>query len=107
MAYYQEVLSRIGLQIGSKYSVGRIKNLDDSSNTLSDTTLDKLLEKFPAGKPPTDIYMTRRSMRQLKNSRTAYDPMGRPAEWPTSIMGPEGPIPIHVTEALTNTETAA
>lgn len=104
--YRQELYLRPGLQFGSIYSACRIKKLtEDSGKGLTDLLLDKALEKFPAGRPPNAIFMTRRSRRQLKNSRTATTPTGSPAPWPDVIDGPEGQIPIHSTDSVVNTET--
>jgi len=106
--YHQELYLRPGLQVGSVYSVGRIKKLTtDSGKGLTDDLLDELLEKFPAGRPPNAIFMSRRSRRQLKNSRTATSPTGAPAPWPDTIDGPEGPIPIFTTDSIRNDEKLA
>jgi len=107
-AWRQELYLRPGLQVGSLFSVCRIKKLtEDSGKGLTDALLDKAMEKFPAGRPPTAIYMTRRSRRQLKNSRTATTPTGAPAAWPDSVDGPEGPVPILSTDSISNIETLA
>lgn len=108
MGYHQELYLRPGLQVGSVYSVGRISQLTaDAGKGLTDLLLDDLLEKFPAGKPPSMLFMTRRSRKQLKNSRTATTPTGKPAEWPDTVDGPEGPIPIKTTDSISNVETLA
>jgi len=104
--YWTSLLARPGLQVGRVESVGRIKKLNaDSGKTLTDDMIDQLIEQFPAGRPPNAIFMTRRSRRQLKNSRTATTPTGSPAPWPDVIDGPEGPIKIHSTDAILNTES--
>lgn len=103
--YLQELLARIGLQVGNKWSCGRIKKVTaDSSHTLTDAFVDQLIQLWPAGLQPDAIFMTMRSLRQLKNSRTATTPTGVPAAWPTETMGPMGPIPIIVTGGLVDTE---
>jgi hypothetical protein len=105
-AYRQEILARPGLQVGRIKAVGRIKKLTtDSGKGLTDTLIDDLLALFPPGRPPNAIFMTRRSQKQLKTSRTATTPTGAAAKWPTSIEGPDGnDIPIHPTEAILDTE---
>ena len=106
--YRQELYLRPGLQVGTTYGLCRIKKLtEDSGKGLTDALIDKALEKFPAGRPPNAIYMTRRSRRQLKNSRTATTPTGSPAPWPDSIDGPEGPIKIYTTDSISNIEKLA
>jgi len=106
--YRQELYLRPGLQVGSVYSVCRIKLLTtDTGKGLTDLLIDEAMEKFPAGKPPNAAYMTRRSRRQWKNSRTATSPTGSPAPWPDTIDGPEGQIPVFTTDSISNIETLA
>jgi hypothetical protein len=106
--YRQELYLRPGLQVGSVYSVCRIKKLTtDSSKGLTDALFDQAMEKFPAGKPPNAIFMTRRSRRQWKSSRTATSPTGAPAPWPDSVDGPEGVVPVYTTDSISNIETLA
>ncbi len=101
-AYVWELLAYPGLQVGNKYAIGRIKDLTaDSNKTLDDDKIARLLEKFPAGIVPDVLFMTRRSLAQLRNSRTATNPTGAPAPYPSNWEG----IPIAVTDSLTNTET--
>lgn len=108
MGYHQELYLRPGLQVGSVYSLCRIKKLTtDSGKGLTDALIDEAMAKFPAGKPPTAAYMTTRSRKQWKNSRTATTPTGKPAEWPDTIDGPEGPIPVYSTDSISNIETLA
>lgn len=103
--YRQELYLRPGLQVGHTKSVCRIKKLtEDSGKGLTDALIDKAVAKFPAGLPPTAIYMTRRSRRQWKNSRTATTPTGAPAAWPDFVDGPEGRIPVFTTDSILDTE---
>lgn len=99
-AYYTPIDGWLGLQAGSAYSFGRICNLDDSDNTLSDALLHKALEKFPSSRMPNLIVMNRRSSRQLRDSRTSYSPTGAPAARPLDVDG----IPVILTDAIVNTE---
>lgn len=100
-AYIQELLGYPGLQIGNLLCTVRIKKLtEDASHTLTDDMLYKALEKFPVGITPDVILMTRRSLRQLRGSRTAVNPTGQPAPIPTELEG----IPIALTDSILNTE---
>jgi len=93
-----------GLQIGNKYAVGRIKKITtDSGKTLTDALIAQLLEKFPVGFRPDYLFMNRRSLRQLQSSRTATNPTGAPAPFPSESFG----IPIVVTDSIVSTETLA
>jgi hypothetical protein len=104
MAYHQDILARPGLQVGSLYSVGRIKKLTtDSGKGLTDALIAELLSKFPAGVVPDAIFCNRRSLMQLQKSRTATNPTGAPAPFPADAFG----IPIAVTDAILSTETLA
>ncbi|MBN2132873.1 MAG: hypothetical protein JW741_25465, partial [Sedimentisphaerales bacterium] len=104
--YRQELYLRPGLQVGSLQSVCRIKKLtEDVGLGLTDLVIDKAMAKFPAGRPPNACYMSRRSRRQWKNSRTATSPTGAPAPWPDTIDGPEGQIPVYTTDSISDIET--
>lgn len=100
-AYVTPALGWLGLQIGSIHSIGRIANLDASSNSLDDDLLADALGEFPASKGPTLIVMNRRSRKQLQKSRTATNVTGAPAPTPTEYEG----IPIITTDAILNDET--
>lgn len=100
-AYVQELMARVGLQVGSIYSVGRIKKLTaDSGKGLTDALIADLLAKFPAAWQPDCLFMSRRSLMQLQKSRTAYSPTGTPAAIPDQAFN----IPIVVSDAIINTE---
>jgi hypothetical protein len=100
-AYYTPGTSWLGLQVGSKYDIGRIANLTaDSGKGLTDDLIAQLLEKFPVGFGPSHLLMSRRSLRQLQDSRTATNSTGAPAPFPTESFG----VPIIVTDAIGNTE---
>lgn len=102
--YHQELYLRPGLQVGSVYSVGRIKKLtEDSGKGLTDALIYSLLSKYPAGKAPDILYMNRRSLYQLRASRTATNATGAPAPIPTSVEG----IPIAVTDSVISIEKLA
>lgn len=99
--YHQELLAYPGLQVGSTRAVGRIKKItEDSGHTLTDDMISDLLSKFPTGYSPDVLFMTRRSLKQLQQSRTATNATGAPAPFPTESHG----VPIAVTDAIANTE---
>lgn len=100
--YYTPGCTWIALQIGGARSVARICNLDNGSNSLDDDTIYQAIEKFPSGRRPTVILMNRRSLRQLRASRTATNVTGAPAPLPTEVEG----IPIVVVESIGSSETA-
>lgn len=100
-AYVQELLAYVGVQVGSVNSVCRIKKLTaDSGKGLTDDLIYDALSKFPAGIVPDAIFMSRRSQKQLRESRTATNATGAPAPIPREVEG----IPIAVTDAISNTE---
>jgi hypothetical protein len=99
--YVQTLLARIGLQVSSKYSVGRIKKLTaDNGKGLTDNLLSQLYEKFPIGHKPDAFFMSRRSQGQLQRSRTATNSTGAPAPMPTEWQG----IPLIPTDSILDTE---
>jgi hypothetical protein len=103
-AYRQEMLCRPGLQVGNIRNVGRIKKLTtDSGKGLTDALLSQLLSLFQVGVEPDCFFMTRRSLDQLRKSRTATNPTGAPAPIPTEAYG----IPIYKTDGILNTELLA
>jgi len=105
-AYYTPSTAWMGLQIGSSYSLGRACNITaDSGKTLTDDVLAELYSLFPSGRPPTMFAMSRRSLKQLRASRTATSPSGAPAPFPRFWEGSGVNIPIIVTEAQVDTET--
>lgn len=100
-AYFTPIDAWLGLQLGSAYSVGRLANLDAGSNTLDDDAIYDLLELFPSDRQPNVLAMGRRSLGQLRKSRTATNATGAPAPIPTEVAG----IPIVTTEAIGVAET--
>jgi hypothetical protein len=99
--YWQDFLARPGVQVGSIYSIGRVKKLtEDASKGLTDALLATLLSKFPVGVVPDVFLMNRRSLFQLRSSRTATNPTGAPAPIPDESFN----VPIAVTDAILNTE---
>lgn len=99
--YVQTLLARIGMQIGNRYAVGRIKKLtEDSGKGLTDRLLSQLWAKFPIGYKPDVFMMSRRSLAQLQQSRTATNATGQEAPFPDSWQG----IPLVATDSILDTE---
>ena len=100
-SYWTPVTGYCGLIYGSAWSAGRLANLtEDSGKGLTDDLISQLLEKFPAGRGPDMLVMSRRSLGQLQRSRTSYSPTGQPATIPDSAFN----IPIILSDAVSNTE---
>jgi hypothetical protein len=100
-AYYTPGSAWCGLQIGGAYDIVRIANLTaDVGKGLTDDLIYTALSRFPGGRSPTHIVMNRRSLSQLRKSRTATNATGTPAPIPREVEG----IPILVTEAISSTE---
>lgn len=98
--YVQELLAYVGVQVGSLFSVGRIKNVTEAA-PLTDNHIYKLLAAMKVR--PDVLFMNKTLQEQLRSSRTATNATGTPAPRPTEVDG----IPIAPTESLTFTETAA
>ena len=101
-ALYTSILGWTGIQIGSAYSVARICNITaDSGKTLTDALISSALSLFKAGKGPSFMAMSRRSLSQLQKSRTATNPTGAPAPFPSEAFG----VPIVVADSVGNIGT--
>ena len=100
-AYYHHITGWAGLKVGSTYSVGRLANIDQvATHTLDDDMLSSLLALFPIGREPDYFLMSRRSRKQLQQSRTATNATGAPAPIPLEAFG----VPIIASDAVLNTE---
>jgi len=100
-AYIQELLLWAGVQVGSKNVIAQIKNVTaQTGKTATDDLIYQALEKFPSGIVPDAIFMTRRSQRQIRESRTATNATGTPAPLPMDVEG----IPLLATDSILNTE---
>ncbi len=97
--YVQELGGWVGLQVTSRNAAAMINNLTPAKG-LTDDLLYQLLGKFPAGEGPDAIFLSRRSLEQLRKSRTATNATGAPAPIPTEIEG----VPLIATDAIRNTE---
>lgn len=102
-ALHRSILGWFALQIGSKYDAVRIANIDGTTGKkLTDAYLAQAIAKFPAARQPTHIVMSRTSHSELQQSRTATNPTGAPAPFPTEAFG----LPIVVTDAIPEDESA-
>jgi len=106
MAHVAALNAWVGLQVGSKYSVGRLKDATaDSGKGVTDAKLAELLALYPVGSAPDVWFMSRRSRFQLQMSRTATSNTSGKGEQPLAPTPTESNgIPIVVTDSLTNTE---
>ena len=100
-AYRVTLQGYFGLQVGTKYSAVRICNLDGTSDDLlTDDIIADGLSRFPASRGPNMIVMNRTALKELRESRTATNPTGAPAPFPTEAFG----VPIVTTDALPTDE---
>lgn len=99
---HQELFVQIGVAVHDWRAVGRIRDLTaESGKTLTDDHIADLIAKFhEQGMNPDALFMTPRSLKQLRDSRTATNATGAPAPFPTEAFG----VPIAPTLSLTNTE---
>ena len=104
--YVQTLLAQVGLQVANILRVARIKKLTaDSGKGLTDLLLMTAITQFQQVQPNA-IFMSLRSLAQLRNSRTATNPTGTEAPFPTSVVGVDGgDIPIYPTAGILNTES--
>lgn len=111
LAHVASLNAWVGLQVGSVYSVGRLKDAtEDSGKGVTDAKLAELLSKYPVGNAPDVWFMNRRSAFQLQSSRSATSVTnssqkqgdGRDifAPMPTESNG----IPIIITDSIVSTE---
>lgn len=100
--YYTPASMYIGLQMGGKYSAGRICNINSATDTkpLTDDLISELLTEFPSGMGPDFMVCNRTSLSDLQQSRTATNTTGAPAPFPDSSFN----VPIFTTDAITQTE---
>lgn len=97
--YAQDLSGWAGLQVTSAHAFGRIHNIS-ADKPLTDDLLFELISRFPAGMEPQAFFMSRRSLEQLRHSRTAVNATGAPAPTPTEVAG----IPLTRTDAISNSE---
>jgi len=100
--YYTPASMYIGLQLGGKYSAGRIANLNNATDSkpLTDDLISSLLSEFPSGMGPDFMICNRTSLKDLQQGRTATTTTGAPAPFPQEAFG----VPLFTTDAITQTE---
>lgn len=110
-AYCATLMAWVGLQVGSKYAVGRLKDAtEDSGKGVTDAKLADLLRKYPTGYKPNYWLMSRRSAYQLQSSRSATTVQtGNRTSTGAELWAPmpteSNGIPIVVTDSILDTET--
>lgn len=99
--YVADMSTWIGLQVVNRHSAVRIKNISTGTGKgMTDDLAFEALAKFPAGVAPSFCFMNRRSLEQLRRSRTKVtSPTGVPT-LPDSVAG----VPIVVTDSIVNGE---
>ena len=109
-AHVANLTAWVGMQVGSKYSVGRLKDATaDSGMGVTDSKLAELLSKYPVGYRPNYWLMNRRSAYQLQVSRSASTVQnGVKTSSGSEIFAPlpteSNGIPIVITDSISNTE---
>lgn len=99
--YHQELLAWIGLKLSSLNAVVRIKNLTTQAGKgLTDGLIEDALALYPVGWKPDVILLSRRSLTQLRKSRTATTETGKEVPTPKDFDG----IPLVATDSIINTE---
>jgi hypothetical protein len=90
------------IQVAGKYSLAMAYNIDGTSgDAVDDNLLADLYAKFPSDRLDAVrargiILMSSTGLKQLRNSRTATNPTGAPAPYPTDWMG----VPIVISDAI-------
>jgi hypothetical protein len=107
-ALHRSLMGWFNVQVGCQYDAARIANLDGTTgHTLTDTLIAQAAIKAKTGMPFNMIAMSKTSLYELWASRTATNPTGKEAEWPTGIMMPNGQVaPILVTDGISEAEAA-
>lgn len=110
-AYTNGLTGWVGLQVGSKYSIGRLKDAtEDSGKGVTDARLAELLSKYPIGYRPDAWFMNRRSAYQLQSSRSStVNALSAKSATGAEVWAPlpteSNGIPIVVTDSIGSTET--
>ena len=97
--YVSSVCMWVGLAVHRVNAVARIKNIGGAEGTtLTFDHIHRALETFPAGMPPTHIFMNKRSQRQLREDQKTD--LNRTPATPTNVDN----VPIVPTDSIMNTE---
>ncbi len=101
-AYMTPITGYSGVQTGGYYSAVRICNLtNESGHGLTDKLISSAISLMPADlQNDLIVCMDRRSLMQLQQSRTATNPTGQAAPFPTESYT----YPIVVTDSIVNVE---
>jgi hypothetical protein len=105
-AHVANLTAWVGMQVGSRYSVGRLSNVGTDSGTgVTDARLAELLSKYPVGYRPNYWLMNRRSAFQLQSSRsTAFSALGSKSATGAEVFAPlpleSNGIPIVITDSI-------
>lgn len=94
---------QVGARLANRHAVVRVKNIGTAAGkTLTDAMLFDAAEKFETacGAPPTHLFMTPRSVEQLRKSRTPTNQKGDPVPLPTTWET----LPIVRSSAISNDE---
>jgi hypothetical protein len=100
--YRTPMLFNLGIYVANQNAFGRIKNITAAA-TVTDDDFYTLISNFPVGHKPDAVFMTPRTLEQLRASRTATNTIGAPAPTPTTVADN---YPIIVTNNIVDTETA-
>ncbi len=96
-----QISCAVGAQLADLDAVVRIGKLtEDAGKGMTDSLAYRALEKFPTNMKPDFVLMTKRSVRQLRDSRTNDKGGDSQAPWPTDVAG----IRIVETDSILNTE---
>jgi hypothetical protein len=110
-AYVAGLTAWVGMQVGNKYSVGRLKDATTETNfTVTDAKLAQLLAEYPVGYRPNLWLMNRRSAYQLQSARSATSITNSSVKAATGadVFAPvpteSNGIPIVITDSITSIE---
>ena len=109
-AHVANLTAWVGMQVGSKYSVGRLKDATaETGFGVTDAKLADLLSKYPVGYRPNYWLMNRRSAFQLQVSRsTAFSALGAKSATGAEVFAPlpleSNGIPIVITDSIASDE---
>jgi hypothetical protein len=105
-AHVANLTAWVGMQVGSRYSVGRLSNVGTDNGTgVTDARLAELLSKYPVGYRPNYWLMNRRSAFQLQSSRSAaFGTIGAKSATGSEVFAPlpleSNGIPIVITDSI-------
>jgi hypothetical protein len=105
-AFLNNLSGFVGLSFNYTKSACRIKNLDTSTNGLTDAKIAAALALFPVGTVPTHLFCNRNQRLALQTSRSAVTTAltaNMPLQFAPSPAESNG-IPLHVTDSITQTE---